>query len=178
MGAGKSGALIVALGDWGQDKKVQKRGESLMSRNRSEKQYHKSFGPVGAGARVIQAAAVLFGAVVMFLAGVAAVHAKGNGQGVAIRVVSSRPEVASGGSALVQVSLPQHAAATDIKLILNGKDVTINYGAPSMPDGDTANRHEAAHQVKEMGWVRPSRADMRSGLPARGRVPRSSKRCG
>ena len=95
-----------------------------MSRNRAEKQHEESFAPVGTGTRVVKLAATLWVAAAMLLAGVAGVRAKGNGQGVVIRVVSKRPDVVSGGNAMVQVSLPRHALATDVRMTLNGKDVS------------------------------------------------------
>ena len=49
--------------------------------------------------------------------------------GVQLRILSSRPDMVSGGDALVRVELPTGMAARDVKLSLNGTDVTARVAA-------------------------------------------------
>ncbi len=44
-----------------------------------------------------------------------------------IRILSTRPDMVSGGEALVQVSVPRRLFASDVKVTLNGQDVTGDF---------------------------------------------------
>jgi len=49
--------------------------------------------------------------------------------GIQLRVLSSRPDMVSGGDALVRVDLPAGMAARDVKLTVNGTDATAKLKA-------------------------------------------------
>jgi len=54
----------------------------------------------------------------------AATHVGGAADGLQLRVLSSRPEMVTGGDALVRVQLPPGVAPSDLKLTVNGTDAT------------------------------------------------------
>src|SRR5438034_11619841 len=55
---------------------------------------------------------------------IAATHAGRAADGLQVRVLSSRPDMVSGGDALVRIDLPAGVAAGDVKLTVNGADAT------------------------------------------------------
>src|SRR6185503_6417160 len=54
----------------------------------------------------------------------AAPHVGGAADQLQVRVLSSRPEMVTGGDALVRVELPVGVSASDVKLTVNGTDAT------------------------------------------------------
>ena len=54
----------------------------------------------------------------------AATHVGGAADGLQLRVLSSRPEMVTGGDALVRVELPPGLSPSDVKLTVNGTDAT------------------------------------------------------
>jgi len=54
----------------------------------------------------------------------AATHVGGAADGLQLRVLSSRPEMVTGGDALVRVELPAGLSPSDVKLTVNGTDAT------------------------------------------------------
>src|SRR6266550_3420276 len=71
-------------------------------------------------------AAVLAIAVVPALIAITSVRAA---DGLQLRVLSSRPDLVSGGDALVRVDLPAGMAAREVKLTVNGADATAKLKA-------------------------------------------------
>ena len=67
--------------------------------------------------RLAFAAAIVIGTV-------SATHHVRAADGLQLRVLSSRPDMVTGGDALVRVDLPAGGATTDVKVTLNGTDVT------------------------------------------------------
>jgi hypothetical protein len=59
----------------------------------------------------------------------------GHSAGVNIRVLSSRPYLVSGGDALVQVTVSRHVSLGDLRITVNGRDVTSTFHAD--PDANT-----------------------------------------
>jgi hypothetical protein len=70
---------------------------------------------------------VVIRATVMLLAAGAAVHAQTNG--LQLRALSSRPDLVTGGDALVRVDVPAGGAVADVQVLLNGTDVTAQLRA-------------------------------------------------
>lgn len=60
-----------------------------------------------------------------------AIAQRGTSDALTLRVLSTRPEMVSGGDALVRIGLPQGAAANDVKVTLNGADATATFNADS-----------------------------------------------
>jgi len=54
----------------------------------------------------------------------AATHVGGAADRLQLRVLSSRPEMVTGGDALVRVELPAGLPPSDVKLAVNGTDAT------------------------------------------------------
>ncbi len=69
----------------------------------------------------------LIAAVLVPAVSVTSAHAQTGGP--QLRVLSSRPDLVSGGDALVRVDLPAGTAATDVKVTVNGADVTSSLRA-------------------------------------------------
>ncbi|MFG3254909.1 DUF6351 family protein [Streptomyces sp. NPDC048172] len=80
---------------------------------------------------------VLFvGTVVGLFSGPSAPPAKGEGKGrLTVTAESSRPDVVSGDDALVRVSVPSHLVLQDVRVALNGRDVTERF-RPTSDGGD------------------------------------------
>src|SRR5262249_61097567 len=53
---------------------------------------------------------------------------------LAIKVLSNRADLVSGGDALVEIVIPPDVPASDVHVTLNGNDVTIAFGT-RRPDG-------------------------------------------
>ena len=70
--------------------------------------------------RTLAAAMVALAVVPAFVA----MTSVGAADGLQLRILSSRPDMVTGGDALVRVELPAGMAARDVKLTLNGTDVT------------------------------------------------------
>ncbi|HEY6363140.1 MAG TPA: DUF6351 family protein [Vicinamibacterales bacterium] len=68
-----------------------------------------------------RARAALIAAAILPVLQASSVYAQ---QGPQFRVLSSRPDLATGGDALVRIDLPAGTAATDVKVTVNGTDVT------------------------------------------------------
>src|SRR3954467_1817205 len=60
---------------------------------------------------------------------VAATNAGRAADGLQLRVLSSRPDMVSGGDALVRVELPAGVMPSDVKLTVNGTDATARFKA-------------------------------------------------
>ena len=56
-----------------------------------------------------------------------AVAGAGSGAGLEIKVLSNRADLVSGGDALVEVVLPQAAAADDLRVDVDGRDVSSSF---------------------------------------------------
>ena len=56
-------------------------------------------------------------------------HGRGNDGEVELKVLSSRPELVSGGDALVQVSVARGIKLANVKVLRNGQDVTASFSA-------------------------------------------------
>jgi hypothetical protein len=65
-------------------------------------------------------------------AGAAAAQAKGGG--FEIRTVSTRPDLISGGDALVQITVPATLAANKLSVIVNGRDVSAAFRLAAQPN--------------------------------------------
>jgi hypothetical protein len=105
------------------------------------------------------------------LAAAMLVQGAGAGEGppaLALRVVSSPPELVSGGQARVEVAVPDPIALTDVTVELNGTDVTTALG----PDPEGAHRLEGvvtglplgesrlAARAPGPGKARPNRVEL------------------
>ena len=58
-------------------------------------------------------------------------HGKGGGDRLSITVLSGEPDQVTGGDALVQVSLPRNVRPRDVRVTLDGEDVTSAFDAAS-----------------------------------------------
>ena len=77
--------------------------------------------------------AVLFAAAIVFLLGGPAAHADPGAHKAEIRTLSTRPDTVSGGDVLVQVDVPSSVRLTDVRVTLNGRDVTGAFRPGQVP---------------------------------------------
>jgi hypothetical protein len=88
----------------------------------------------GSGDWFVIALGVLLSSLVPLASAGAAEHERegdSEGDGVVIRVLSSRPYLVSGGSALVQIAVSRDVSLDGLRVILNGQDVTSLFHADS-----------------------------------------------
>ena len=72
--------------------------------------------------RVVRACSAIAGAIGVSV--VASMGVVGAADGLQIRVLSSRPDMVTGGDALVRVDLPAGTSGADVHLLVNGKEQT------------------------------------------------------
>jgi hypothetical protein len=77
---------------------------------------------------------VILAVTTLTVCGVPAAFADHNDNQSEIRILSSPPDMVSGGEALVQVKVPRNSSASDVTVTLNGQDITGDFHAGQTAD--------------------------------------------
>ena len=95
-----------------------------------------------------------------------------------IRVVSSRPNLVSGGDAVIEVQLPRYARKRDVVVRLNGADVTDQLSADSSGAKLTGSgQRHAGRQEPSHCWRQAAKRVATRRIPGGGELTQSPVRC-